>query len=379
MQFLHPAYTIVTLVLIAFSFMEVYSSEYKNYKSVWVVVGVLILLAGFRSWVGADYGVYVQIYEYYGQQLDYTQIFNKAFFLKNNLELEWLYVFFGDLFYDFRIPFFFFTFFIALLSLIPKYYSFEKVVVYPALSLLLYLYPSYYIADSGQMRQGVAMGLIMLSFIYIRKRNLWMFLLMVYIAIGFHKSSAIFLPAYWLVKIPLNSKKIILIILLCVILSPFQLYEYFSVLESLAPNDIYSGFSDYSTIESTSGGIKFTDLICLMYTFFLVAFDKEATENIPYYEYMRNMGVAGICIYFIFRGSPIFSSRLTAIYLIFMVMTLPNIIAAIQNINLRRYMHFIVIGFVIFYYFVFATMQAERAGFTPGRYHNYLFFLQWVA
>lgn len=376
MQFLHPAYTIVTLILIAFSFMEVYSAEYKNYKSVWFVVGILILLAGFRSWVGADYGVYVQIYEYYGHQLDYSQIFRKAFLLENNLELEWLYVLIGDLFYDLRAPFFFFTFFIALLSIIPKYYSFEKAVVYPALSLLLYLYPSYYIADSGQMRQGIAMGLIMLSFLYIRKRNLWLFLLVIYIAIGFHKSSAIFIPAYWLVKVPLNPKKIVLLILVCILLSPFQLYEYISLIENLAPEDIYSGFSDYSTIEGETGGIKFTDLICLMYTFFLVAFDKEATTHIPYYEYMRNIGVAGICIYFIFRGSPIFSSRLTAIYLIFMVMVLPNIIAAIQNINLRRYMHFIVIGFVIFYYFVFAIMQAERAGFTPDRYHNFLFFLQ---
>lgn len=376
MQFLHPVFTIVTIILIAFSFLEVYSDEYKNYKSVWIIVAVLILLSGLRNWVGADYGSYVKIYEYYGQSLDFNEVFKKAFFLENKLDIEWLYIVIGKFFYNQRLPFFIFTFFISLISLIPKYYTFEKAVVYPSLTLLLYLFPSYFIADSGQMRQAVAMGLILLSFLYIRRRNLWMFLLLIYIAIGFHKSSVIFIPAFWIVKIPLNPKKILALIVLCMILSPFQLYDYISVLETLAPNDLYSGFSDYASIEEESGGLKFTDLICLMYTFFLVAFDKEACEKIPYYEYMRNIGVAGICIYFIFRGSPIFSSRLTAIYFMFMFLTVPNIIAAIEQINLRRYMHFIVICFIIFYYFVFATLQGSRAGFTPNTYHNYLFFLQ---
>ena len=58
MIFLHPVFTAVTLVLIGYSFLEV--NNYKNYKSVWVVIGMMIILIGFRNWVGADYGAYVQ-------------------------------------------------------------------------------------------------------------------------------------------------------------------------------------------------------------------------------------------------------------------------------------------------------------------------------
>lgn len=375
MQFLHPAFTIVALVLMAFSFLEVYSNEYKNYKAVWWVIAVLILLSGFRYFAGADYTSYMMMYEYFGQNLDYDEVYRKIFFQHSDLDIEWLFLVLGNWFYNFGALFFYFTFFISLIALVPKYIVFENSVVYPALSMLLYMFPTYFIADSGQMRQGVALGLILFSFIYIKKRNLFMFLLVIYIAMGFHKSSVIFIPAYWLVKVHLDSRKILTLILICIALSPFQIYEYITILESLAPQDIYAGFSDYSTIENNRGGLQLMDFICLLYAFFVVAFDKEGCENIPYYEYMRNIGVVGICIYFIFRGSPIFSSRLTMTYVIYMVMVIPNILAAIQNINLRRYLHVVVIAFVVFYYFVFASMQASTAAFTPSKYRNYLFLI----
>ncbi len=374
MQFLHPVFTIAFVLLIAFSFLETYNEEYKNYRGVWFVIAFLIILSGFRDWVGADYPAYVGIYNYTGEYIPYSEIFDKALFGENiNLQVEWIWALLGKVFYQFRFPFFYFTFFISIISLVPKYVTFESSVVYPALSMLLYMFPSYFTGDSGQMRQAVGMGIILTSFYFIKKRNLMMFLIMIYLAMGFHKSSVIFIPAYWLVKINLNPTRILILVGICMLLSPFQLYNYLTILETIAPQDIYAGFSDYSMIEGASTGVNFSDLICMMYLFFLVAFNKEACRTIPYYEYMRNIGVFGICIYFIFRGSPIFSTRLTMIYLIFMVMAVPNIIAAIQDMNMRRYMHAVVICFVVFFYFVYARMQAPRAGFNTERYQNFLF------
>ena len=122
----------------------------------------------------------------------------------------------------FFLPFQYFTLFLAIFSLGLKYISFEQSSVYPALSMLLYMFPSYFTGDGGQMRQGFAMGILMFSFVFIKQRKLLLFLLMVFLAIGFHKSSAIFILAYWFAVIPFTRNQLLALVLICVILSPFK-------------------------------------------------------------------------------------------------------------------------------------------------------------
>lgn len=372
MAFLHPVFTITILILIGFSFLETYNN--RKYKAVWIVVAIMILLIGFREWVGADYKPYRDMFLYFGEFTPYAIPLNKAFFGDMFLEVEWLYVLVGKWIYDLGLEFYMMTFVIALLSIPMKYFTFENVVAYPTLSLLLYIFPSYFTADGGQMRQAVAMAITMFSFIFIKKRQLLWFVVMIYLAYGFHKSAVIFLPAYWLVRIPLNSKLIALAIITSVILSPFKIYLYISMLEGIAPAEVYEGFSAYETVEVEGTGrfIRFTDLICIMYAYFLITYNKEACQKIAYYEYIRNIGLIGICMYFIFRGSAIFAGRLAAYYIIFMTMALPNILAAIPNVKTKKFSHLFLIGFVIFYYFTYAIMQAPRAGYNWDRYDNYL-------
>lgn len=370
----HPAFTLMFIALIAYSFYEVYADEYRNYKSVWFVIIFMIILAGARDWVGADYGEYLKTYDYYGLKGDYTEPLKKALFQDAKLDMEWLWLLIGKLFFDFGLFFRYFTIFIAILSIGIKFLTFEKTVVYPAMAMMLYVFPSYFSGDLGQMRQALAMGFLLYSFVFIRDRNLPLFLLMIYLAIGFHKSAIVFLPAYWLATIRLTPRYMIIIFIICILLSPFQLYNLVGSFEAFSPDDFYEGYSAYNTIEEDSSGIKFTDILTLMYMYFLVSFDEDGCEKIPYYEYMRNIGFLGICIYFICRASPIFSGRLSANYMVYMVMVIPNLLAAIDNINLRRYLHFVMVGFVIFYYFVYLNKFAFRAGFTIDRYNNYLFF-----
>lgn len=372
MAFLHPIFTFITLVLIIFSFLEFYNN--RKYKSVWFVVAFMIILIGFRRWSGADYGPYEKMFFHFGEHTPYWIVYSKAFFSSESLEVEWLYVLIGKYIYDLYLPFYIMTFIIAIISLPIKYLTFENSVVYPSLTLLLYMFPSYFTGDGGQMRQGAAMGITIFSFLFIKKRKLLWFLFTIYIAYGFHKSAIIFLPAYWLARVPINAKLIALAIITSIILSPFKIYLYISLLEGIAPAEVYEGYSAYETVEVEGTGnlIRFTDLICMMYAYFLITYDKEACEKIEYYEYIRNIGVIGICMYFVFRGSAIFSGRLAAYYIIFMTLALPNIIAAINNTRTKTFAHLFVVAFAVFYYFVYAIMQAPRAGYNWDGYNNFL-------
>ena len=64
-HFLHPVFTILILALIVYSFMEVYNN--KSYKSVWIIIVTMIVMIGFRKFVGADYPIYLRIYDYVGE------------------------------------------------------------------------------------------------------------------------------------------------------------------------------------------------------------------------------------------------------------------------------------------------------------------------
>ena len=201
-----------------------------------------------------------------------------------------------------------------------------------------------------------------------------MFLFTIYIAVGFHTSATVFIIAYWIVLIPMNSTRILTVILICMALSPLKLYQYVSLLDSLSSTGFYSGYSAYESldIEETSVRfIKLSDLICIVYTYFLVTYDKVACQKIPYYEYIRNIGVLAICLYFIFRWNDIFASRLVSNFLIYMPIVLVNIVAAVSSNKLRKSLQYVLLVFVIFQYFVYANMHGLRAGYTI-EYRNLL-------
>ena len=218
------------------------------------------------------------------------------------------------------------------------------------------------------------MAILLFSFKYIKERKLLMFLFTIYIAVGFHTSATVFIIAYWIVLIPMNSTRILTVILICMALSPLKLYQYVSLLDSLSSTGFYSGYSAYESldIEETSVRfIKLSDLICIVYTYFLVTYDKVACRKIPYYEYIRNIGVLAICLYFIFRWNDIFASRLVSNFLIYMPIVLVNIVAAVSSNKLRKSLQYVLLVFVIFQYFVYANMHGLRAGYTI-EYRNLL-------
>ena len=145
-------------------------------------------------------------------------------------------------------------------------------------------------------------------------------------------------------------------------------------MDSLASTGVYSGFQSYGSLDIEQNSVRFiklTDLVCIVYTYFLVAYDKVACQKIPYYEYMRNIGVLAICLYFIVRWNDIFASRLVSNFFIYMPMVLVNIVAAVSSDKLKKSLHYTLLVFVVFQYFIYANMHGVRAGYTI-EYRNLL-------
>ncbi len=375
MVFLHPAFTFLFLFMAIASYVELYVLKKKTPIFIIFVGFSLIILAGFRYFVGADYPIYRNLYSGFSLYTDYSDVFKKATFQKTSEQIEWIYVLLNKVLFDFGMPFYMVTFFMVLMSVSLKFTTIYQNLSIPILGAFMYFMPLFFFEDSGQIRQGMGVAICVFSFRYIKQRNLPMFILMMYIALGFHKTAVIFFPAYWIVKIPMNSNRILAVIIIAILLSPFEIFRIFgNVVESVGSQDVSDGYAGYVDDSQFGQSVAFglSDIVKIFFIYILVKFDKEGCKEVHYYEYMRNLAVFGLFLFYIFRGNRIFAIRLPGAYMFFMsVFVLPSVIYAVRY-KVQKMIYFGVLLYLFLMYFNFSKGNGKGGRFTPDRYRNHL-------
>ncbi|WP_419869602.1 EpsG family protein [Chryseobacterium sp. CT-SW4] len=377
MSLLHPYYIIAIIYMLYFSFQEVYGNKVEK-KWLYYLGIYLVIIAGLRDNVGPDFGSYRGIY-IYSDTKDYVSIFLKALSLDGPqpMELEWLFVLINKVLLNiFNAPFYMLTLVVAALAIFFKVEYIDDNTFYPFTFIAFMFIPGFFIGESGQIRQNLGSFIVYFGIRYIKERKLFYYLLCIYLAAGIHNVCYIFLPMYWLVRVPLNKAVMLVLIITSIFLSPFEVYRFFgNFMNSIAADNTlsigFNGYIDEST-ERLNGGFGIPEAMMVILTFFLFAFDTKMVEKYPYYEYHRTYAVLGICFYFIFRNNPIFSSRLAGAFIGFAYIIIPNAMYVVSE-NGKRMIHTFIIALVIFNFVVFASFRNITAGkFTIDLYKNHL-------
>lgn len=377
MSILHPYYLIAIIYMMIFSFQEVFSKRVDK-KWLWFLGIYLMIIAGLRDQVGPDYGSYRGIYIYSGTK-DYVSIFMKALNMEGPqpMELEWLFVLINKIMLNvFNAPFYMLTFVIAIFTIFFKVEYIEDNTFYPFTFMLFMFIPGFFIGESGQIRQCLGSFIVYFAIKFIKQRKLFYYLLFIYIGAGIHNVCYVFLPMYWLVRVPLNKTWMLILIVTSIILSPFEVYRVFGdFLTSIASqSELVEGFNGYidETVQRLNGGFGIPEVMMAILTFFLFFFDTKMKEKFPYYEYHRNYAVVGICFYFIFRNNPIFSSRLAGAFIGFSYIIIPNAIYVASE-NTKKTIYTFIIALVMFNFIVFSSFKNIVNGrFTIEQYKNHL-------
>lgn len=376
MHLLHPIYLVVFVLLLAGFAMSSSINKRSMKLMLYFCAFLMIIAAGFRTDVGADYPVYNRLYWLgFPNYTTYLDVWKKATFQPNTMEIEWLYVLLNKIFYDVGLPFFMITLVMAFSSVSLQLNSFLKFSELPVLSMLSYFMAIYFFTDSGQMRQGIGTAICVFSVRYIIKRDLWRYLICMFIALGMHKSTVIFLPAYWIATLPFMNKQWIPILITCIILAPFQVYNLFGgIITSLTPQDVSNAFEGYSndTYYGKEMQTGAGDLINIFFIFIILIFDKTAQRRIAYYEYYRNLALFGYCLYYIFRGNTIFATRLPGVYIVMAgYFAVPGIVEAVSE-QTKVLLKTVLISYFLAFCFLFSKVNADRARFTIDKYENIL-------
>lgn len=358
------------------SYYEVFISEKKTTIFIWIAWVLMIIAVGFRNdGVGADYIIYRKLFGRFGIYTSYQDVWDKALFRPNEEEIEWIYILINKVIFDFGLPFYFVTLVMAMISITIKFLVIKKNVVLPTLAVFFYFLPTMFFDDSGQMRQGMGIAFSLLSFKFIKDRNLPMFLVIMYLAIGCHKTAIVFIPAYWIVKIPMNANRIFWVLIIAIILSPLELYRLGDgIFSSLAPQDIKGGFEGYVDDETYGQEVQagLNDIVKLLMIFLLIKYDKKAVNGVWWYEYMRNLAVFGLFLFYIMRGNSIFAIRLPGGYLFFLYMfCLPSILYVLKD-QVKVLIYSCFVGYLTMMFFYFGKGTGDAGYFTIGKYRNAL-------
>ena len=375
MVFLHPVFTFLFVFMAVSSYLELYVLKKKT-PFFLIIAGVLmIIFSGFRYFVGADYPIYRNLYSGFSLYTTYKDVLDKALFIPTSEQIEWIYVLLNKILFDIGSPFYMVTFVMVLMSISLKFTTIYQNLAYPVLGAFMYFLPLYFFEDSGQIRQGMGVAICVFSYRYIKARNLPMFLLMMYIALGFHKTAVAFLPAYWVVKIPMNKARIIAVIVIAILLSPFEVYRIFgSLIDNIGSQDVSDGFSGYVNDSQFGQSVAFglADIIKIFFIYILYKFDEDGCREVEYYEYMRNLAVFGLFLFYIFRGNRIFAIRLPGAYMFFMsVFVVPSIVYAAKT-RVQRVLHTTFLVYLFLMYFNFSSNNGKAGNFTTSKYRNYL-------
>lgn len=180
-------YFLLLAVLFSFAFYEIYSGNQKQSDRLFLIsIVMLVLLDGLRWETGTDWHAYERYFETSDRP---SQEF--AYF-------EIGYVVFTRIFKTISDSYtlFLFAHSIFCYSLIGS--TIKKYAKFPLLTLALYY--CIMLPYQGMNRQYMAMAILIFSIRYIFNRSLWRFLICLVLAFLFHRSSLIFIFAYWMVR-----------------------------------------------------------------------------------------------------------------------------------------------------------------------------------
>ena len=173
----------------------------------------------------------------------------------------------------------------------------------------------------------------------------------------------------------MNKTRIFWVLILSLLASPFELYRLGgNLFSSMTPAEIsgaYTGYLDdryYGTQVETG----LNDIVKLIFIAILIRYDKDGCEEVWWYEYMRNLAVFGMALFYLFRSNEIFAVRLPGAYMFFVTMfCMPNLVYAVRD----RTKQILYVGFMSYFvamFFYFSKGNGYRGGFTSDRYNNAL-------
>ena len=319
-------YTIIFSLILYFiaAHTKIYGKKLPLFAVV-IIASIPIFINGaIRYNVGTDYNGYLyNLYRYkIGIDLhkEFIYEFVESLIVRYNLDFQWIFVFFALIFTMFVMN--------TILRESPI----------PLLSIYLLFATRNYFIYLTASRQLCACAIVLFSIQYIANRKFLKFLICILIASGFHLSSLIWLPMYFLSNLKLNKNKIIAITCFAVLFRKYvsNLGLFFMSLSKWA----YHMSDKYTATFSTTN-------LTLQIVLVILAFTYIKKENKLHNIYM-NIQLFAFWI-MIYSGTIPLVERLRYYFILPSICLIPIIINSIKSSRKKLLFSFIILSFYTMY------------------------------
>jgi len=312
----------------------------KSKKILFVVLSFfsIILLQSLRSWtVGVDVVAYLHFFE----RLASGESISDFAFEFSTLEIGYLY--YNKLIAVFTTDSQLFLTIISATIFIPTGYIIYKnsknlyVSIITLLSLIIFNF-----SFTG-LRQSIAIAIVFLSFEYIKKRKLVIFLLMVLLASSFHTSALVFLPAYPLYFLRLRKKHYLIVLILFIVA--------FLVRKTILKSLLLLTFDKYDNPELMVTSDSYTMLVIMFFVYTVAVFVKNNYKDSLSFNALSNFILMAAFIQIAAIESQV-AMRAGYYYFIFITLLLPEIINAIKVEKARNGIAFLIVVVCFTFYYL---------------------------
>lgn len=236
-----------------------------------------------------------------------------------------------------------FLFITALVSLIGVYFSILKYSKNYFLSTFIFITMHFYIFLFSGLRQAIAYSIIWISLKYIKERKLLKFIILILIAISFHKTAIIFLPVYFLANKKITVKYVSIFASASLVTFVFR-----TQIIDLIKRFIYSNY----TMSQSYGGYKLLLLLIMIFAGSLyILYKKNNNEEQEQNRIWLNMLLIGILVQTLasIEGN---IARLTMYFEYAIIFLIPNIIEEIDDRKVKIFLKCIVYTLLTVYFII---------------------------
>lgn len=312
------SYILVWLITYTFAIWDAYQLDRRLFKIGYIFLFILLsIFIGTRVDTGPD----IYNYEVFYSQVPSIEILLKNFSDYSYIPLEPAYKIVSGTFkyLDFTFNGFLLVFsasFVALVfKMIPKYSSMAY------FSVMLYLYYGYFTGFSA-IRQVLAAAIFFTAIYYVYNKNLYHYLVTIFIATMFHLSALVILPMYWLSKIRWSKMQYFFILIfafgigLSGIIRSFTEYI-LSILNFSNYQLINDKVQLYAEIEGEYLGTMVLEWLILLIVFIIKYDDLNASNK--YFKTIFNFFFFGFIYYSFFSGIGDFGRIVVYFKLIYLI------------------------------------------------------------
>lgn len=247
-------------------------------------------------------------------------------------------------------------FLIAISSVISLFFAGRFIYLYskkPALSIFLFITMRFYFFFMSNIRQSIALGLVLFSYDFIKKRKLIPFSIVILIATQFHSTAIVFFFAYFIERLKYKRKYVAVTALT----TGFIFLGFNSLMKiilTVVPNKYLNYVNTSYYIEATNAAniANFIVVLSILIFGYIFKYNKNRAEaEISFYYLLISACIGFLSIKFGML------SRIQYYFYIFSIVMITDIIMKIKNKELKT---IITLAIVILFYLYHITILILR-------------------